>query len=55
MTEYYIDMVSDSVFPRNCTKTCALERLKELKRTFREGTKKISEGELIDILTEVST
>lgn len=54
MTEYYIDMVSDSVFPRNCTKTCALERLKELKCTFREGTKQISEKELIEILTEVS-
>lgn len=54
MTEYYIDMVSDTAFPRNCTKTCALERLKELKRTFREGTKQISEKELIEILTEVS-
>ena len=53
MTEYYIDMVSDSVFPRNCTKTCAIERLKELKCTFREGTKQISEKELIEILTEV--
>lgn len=54
MTEYYIDMVSDSVFPRCNGKTCALERLKELKCTFREGTKKISEEELIEILTEVS-
>lgn len=53
MTEYYIDMVSDTAFPRNCTKACALERLKDLKFTFREGTKKISEGELIEILTEV--
>lgn len=53
MTEYYIDMVSDTAFPRNCTKTCALERLKDLKCTFREGTKKISEEELIEILTEV--
>lgn len=53
MTEYYIDMVSDTVFPRNCTKTCALERLKGLKRTFREGAKQISEEELIEILTEV--
>ncbi len=53
MTEYYIDMVSDAAFPRNCTKTCALERLKELKCTFREGTKQISEEELIEILTEV--
>lgn len=55
MTEYYIDMVSDAVFPRNCTKTCAIERLKDLKRTFREGAKEISEEELIEILTEVST
>lgn len=54
MTEYYIDMVSDTAFPRNCTKTCASERLKELKCTFREGTKKISEEELIEILMEVS-
>lgn len=54
MTEYYIDMVSDSVFPRNCMKTRALERLKELKCTFREGAKRISEEELIEILTEVS-
>lgn len=54
MTKYYIDMVSDSVFPRNCMKTCAFERLKELKCAFREGTKEISEEELIEILTEVS-
>lgn len=54
MTKYYIDMASDYTFPRNCTKTCALERMKELKYTFREGTKEISEEELIEILTEVS-
>lgn len=53
MTEYYIDMVSDTVFPRNCTKACALERLKDLKCTFREETKQISEEELIEILMEV--
>lgn len=53
MTEYYIDMVSDSVFPRNCMKTRALERLKDLKCTFRENTKEISEEELIEILMEV--
>lgn len=47
MTEYYIDAVSDTAFPRNCTKACALEKLKDLKCTFREGTKKISEEELI--------
>lgn len=55
MTKYYIDMVSDSAFPRNCMKTRAFERLKELKCTFREGAKQISEEELIEILTEVST
>lgn len=54
MTEYYIDMVSNTVFLRRNGKTCALERLKELKRTFREGTKQISEKELIEILTEAS-
>lgn len=54
MTEYYIDMVSGCVFPRNCTKTCALERMKELKCTFREWAKEISEEELVGILTEVS-
>ena len=54
MTKYCIDMVSDCAFPGNCTKTCALERLKDLKYTFREGTKEISEEELIEILTEVS-
>lgn len=54
MTEYYIDRVLDAVFPRNCTKTCAIERLKDLKCAFREGTKQISEEELIEILTEVS-
>lgn len=36
MTEYYIDIVSDTVFPRNCTKTCAIERL---KMHFRRGNK----------------
>ena len=54
MTGYYIDMVSDCVFPRCNGKTCALERLKELKCTFGENTKQISEEELIEILTEVS-
>lgn len=53
MTEYYIDMVSDTVFPRCNGKTCALERLRELKCTFREETRQISEEELVEILTEV--
>ncbi len=55
MVEYYIDVVSHSVFPRCNGKTCALERLKELKCTFTEGAKQISEEELIEILMEVST
>lgn len=55
MTEYYIDMVSNTAFPRHCGKSYAFERLKELKRSFKEGTKEISEEELIEILTEVST
>lgn len=54
MTEYYIDMVSNTTFPRHCGKSYAFERLKELKRSFKEGTKEISEEELIEILTEVS-
>lgn len=54
MTEYYIDKVSNTIFPIGCEKTRALERLKDLKRTFREETKKISEEELIEILKEVS-
>lgn len=54
MVKYYIDMVSNTVFPRRNGKMLAHERLKELKCTFREETKQISEEELIDILTEVS-
>ena len=54
MTEYYIDMVSNTAFPRRNGKMLAHERLKDLKRTFREGTKQISEEELIEILMEVS-
>lgn len=50
---YYIDKVSDTAFPRHCGKSHALERLRELKYGFREGTKEISEEELIEILTEV--
>lgn len=53
MTEYYIDMVSNTAFPRRNGKMLAHERLKDLKCTFREGTKEISEEELIEILTEV--
>lgn len=54
MTKYYIDMVSNTVFPRHCGKSHAFERLKELKRSFKEGIKEISEEELIEILTEES-
>lgn len=54
MTEYHIDMVSNTAFPRRNGKMLAHERLRELKCRFREGTKQISEEELIEILTEVS-
>lgn len=53
MIEYYIDMVSNTAFPRRNGKMLAHERLKDLKCTFREGAKRISEEELIEILTEV--
>lgn len=52
MTMYYIDMVSSSTSPRYVGRSYALERLRKLKRTFREGTKEISEEELIEILKE---
>lgn len=54
MVKYYIDMVSNTVFPRCNGKMLAHERLRELKCTFRENTKQVSEEELIEILTEVS-
>lgn len=53
MTEYYIDKVSYTAFPRHCGKSHALERLRELKCTLKENTKEISEEELIEVLTEV--
>lgn len=53
MVKYYIDMVSNTVFPRRNGKMLAHERLRELKCTFRENAKQISEEELIEILTEV--
>ena len=53
MTKYYIDMVSISTSTRYVGRSYALERLRKLKCTFREGTKEISEEELIGILTEV--
>lgn len=54
MVKYYIDMVSNTAFPRRNGTMFALERLRELKCTFREETRKISEEELIEILMEVS-
>lgn len=54
MTEYCIDKVSDAEFPNIYMSENALSRLKNLKCTFREGIKEISEEELIDVLTEVS-
>lgn len=53
MTEYYIDMVLSSEFANIYIRENALRRLKNLKCTFREGIKQISEEELIEILTEV--
>lgn len=52
MTEYYIDRVSSAEFANIYMSENALRRLKNLKCTFREGTKEISEEELIEILTE---
>lgn len=54
MTKYYIDKVSDFDFQNKRARKVALERLKCLKSTFWEGTREISEEELIDILMEVS-
>ncbi len=53
MTKYYIDMVSNAVLSRRSGKMYALERLRELKCTFKEDIKQISEEELIEILMEV--
>lgn len=54
MTKYYIDKVSNADFSNVHTKENALMGLRELKCTFRDGIKQISEEELIEILTEVS-
>lgn len=54
-TKYYIDKVSISEYPSIRTRENAISKLKELKCRFRENTKEISEEELIEILTEVST
>lgn len=55
MTEYYIDKVSGVDYPSERIQEKAQERLKNLKFRFREGTKEILEGELIEILTEAAT
>lgn len=52
MTEYYIDKVSGVDYPSKRIQEKAQERLKDLKCRFREGTKEISDGELIEILKE---
>lgn len=53
MTEYYIDKISDAEFPNIYMRENAIRRLRNLKSTFREGTKEISEEKLIEILKEV--
>lgn len=55
ITKYYIDKISDAYYQKESIEGKALMRLKTLKRSFREGMKEISEEELIEILTEVST
>lgn len=54
MVKYYIDKVTESDFPCERAKENAMELLKCLRCSFREDTKEISEGELIEVLTEVS-
>lgn len=55
MTEYYIDKVFGAEYPNECTWEKAQEEVKNLKCGFKEGTKEISEEELIWILIEEST
>lgn len=54
-TKYYIDKVSGADYQNERIREKSFERLKRLKCSFREGIKEISEKELIEILTEVST
>lgn len=53
-TKYYIDDVSLAQYETNEQWRWAREILRELKSKFYQGTKQISEEELIEILTEVS-
>lgn len=54
MVEYYIDNITGAEFLCERAEDNAMENLKCLRCSFREDTKEISEGELIEILTEVS-
>lgn len=53
-TKYYIDDVSLTQYETHEQRRWAREILRELKSEFYQGTKQISEEELIEILTEVS-
>lgn len=54
MVRYYIDKITKADYPCERARGNAMESLKCLRYSFREDTKEISEGELIEILTEVS-
>ena len=51
--KYFIDKISVSDYPNERAIENALARWRELKCRFREGTKEISEEELIEILMEI--
>lgn len=51
--KYYIDRIFVSDYSNECAIRNAIAKWRELKCRFRSETKEISEGELIDILTEV--
>lgn len=53
--KYYIDRIFVSDYSNECEIRNALAKWRELKCRFRSETKEISEEELIEILTEVST
>lgn len=53
-TKYYIDNASLAQYETHEQWRWSCEILRELKSKFYQGTKQISEDELIDILTEVS-
>lgn len=52
--KFYIDKISVSDYQNEHAIRNALARWRDLKCRFREGTKEISEEELIEILTEAS-